>query len=335
MSSAVWCYLETRQGELLKGALELAGCALELGKALGGTAAAVLCGHGIDRAVGQAASCGLDRIYVIEGERVEKYNPLVYTRNVAALVAAKKPDIFLLPASVQGTDLAARVAASLRTGLTAHCVDLRIEEVEGQKLLVQVVPGWGGSFMLKIACPQARPQMATLAAGVFRPARQAAASAPEIERIPVAVGEEDSSIELLEEVPFADERLALEQASVVVCGGWGLRSSGSFQLVEELASALGGEVAGTRPAVDAGWVSEDRMIGVSGKTVRPKLFVSVGASGSPHYTAGFDRSDVILAIDRDRQARIFRLCDVGIVGDLRQVIPALVRELSEASADGP
>ena len=327
MPGNIWVYVEFEQGQPSPNSLEILGKALVLAGELGSDVEAIVAGHGISRAAGELIGFGVRRVYLYEHEMLEFYQPLVTSSNIAFLAREKQPVIFLLPASVTGSDLAARVAAKLETGLTAHCVDLYLQEFEGQKVLVQVLPGWGGNFTVQIVCPRARPQMATVKQGLFPLPQPAASVAGELERRDLQVNDADLALEIIEEVEEKKEEVDLEGAEVVVCGGWGLRSAGSFDLVEELARACGGASAGTRPAVDAGWVEEKRMIGVSGKIVRPRLFISAGASGAPHYTAGFDKAEIILAIDQIPEAPVFSLCDVGIVGDLRKIIPELISEI--------
>ncbi|MFC1974618.1 electron transfer flavoprotein subunit alpha/FixB family protein [Chloroflexota bacterium] len=228
-------------------------------------------------------------------------------------------------------DLAPRVAAKVKTGLTAHCTDLYIDKAGDKPQLIAVVPGWGGNLMVKIACPEKRPQMATVKPGVMEKPDRVKDRQGQIIRIETNINDADfraRTIEIIEEKPSG---IPLDEADIIVAGGWGLESVGGFELVEELAEVLGGAVGGTRPAVDKGWLPEERMIGSSGKTVSPKFFISAGASGAMHFTTGFLKSKVILAIDKNPKAPIFEVCDLGIVGDLGKIIPCLVGELKAAT----
>jgi electron transfer flavoprotein alpha subunit len=228
-----------------------------------------------------------------------------------------------------GLDLAPKVAARLRTGLTAHCVELSIEEVDGKHLLVGAIPGFGGNVMVKIACPEKMPQMVTVRPGVFEKAAREEGRKGEIVKVKPRIKKEELRIRTLEVVEEKPSEATLDEAEAIVVGGWGLQAAGGFDPVEELAGILGGVVAGTRPAVDAGWIPEQKMIGVSGKTVSPKLLVSVGASGAMHFVAGFPKAKCVLAINKDPKAPIFEACDIGIVGDLREVVPQLCQKLKE------
>lgn len=331
-SNGVWVWAEVRKGRLMDASLELMNKGLQLSEGLGTGLDAVLIGEEVAGLAEALIAYGASQVYLVEDPRLAFYQSGVYARVLADLAGQHGPEILLLGATTIGMDLAPRVAAKLKTGLTAHCVDLYMEEVQGKPLLVAVVPGFGGNLMVKIVCPQMRPQMATVRQGVMeKPARDEARRG-EIIQVAAAVRDEDlraQTMEVVEEVPTG---VPLEQADIVVAGGWGLQAAGGFQPVEELARVLGAAVAGTRPAVDKGWVAEERMIGQSGKTVSPKLFISLGASGAMHYTTGFLRSRVILAIDKNPKAPIFEVADIGIVGDLTKIVPCLVQELQQGGA---
>jgi len=245
------------------------------------------------------------------------------------LIQSHHPEIVLWGATSLGQETAARVAAETGTGLTAHCIDLYIEKIKEKPQLVTVVAGWGGNLTLKIICPEERPQMATVKPGIFSPPDPVKRSG---EVISVEPEDEAPSFEIVEVVEEQEETLPLEQAEVVVAAGWGLSTSGGFQAVEELAEILGGVVAGTRPALDAGWIPAERMIGQSGKTVAPQLLVTLGVSGAPQFATGVLNSRVIFAVDKNPQAPIFEMADIGIVGDLQDVLPLLINKLSVLKA---
>jgi len=307
--------------------LELLGKGQELARGLKGALAAVLIGDKVEGLAPELIAHGADKVYLAQDAQLRLYQSGPYARILADLIAQYQPEILLIGGTSLGRDLAPRVAAKARTGLTAHCVDLYIEEIEGKPQMVQVVPGWGGGLMLKILCPERRPQMATVTPGIMeRPVRDEARQG---EVIPVTprVEAKDLRARTVEMMEEKVEGIPLEAADVVVAAGWGLYSMGGAEPAERLARLLGGAVAGTRPAVDKGWVPPERMIGQSGKTVKPRLFISLGASGAMHFTTGFLKSKTILAIDRNPQAPIFQICDVGIVGDLRDVLPVLEAKL--------
>ncbi len=215
------------------------------------------------------------------------------------------------------------------TGLTAHCVDLQVEEVNGVPLLCQLVPGWGGDKMLAITCPRKRPQMATVKAGVFDLPPRCDGKARVI-RISPQLEEKHFRAETVEVKEAAPPGTPLEEAETVIAVGWGGYSLGDLKLVDELASVLGAAIGGTRPIVDKGWIPPERMIGQSGRVVSPRLFISLGASGAMHFTTGFSSARFVLAIDQNPKAPIFDVADLGIVGDLREVLPHLIKELRMA-----
>jgi electron transfer flavoprotein alpha subunit len=265
-----------------------------------------------------------------EDTRLHLYQSETYTDVIAQLIKEHQPQIVLVGGTSIGRDIASRVAGRLRTGLTAHCVDLYIERCDHEPKLVQVVPGWGGNLMVRITCPEKRPQIATMNAGVVSRCTRNEQRKGEIIKFAVNI-KTDLSVETLEMVEEGPPSAALDEAEVVVAGGWGLFSVGGFEPVKELAKTLGGAVAGTRPAVDAGWIPEHCMIGQSGKAVNPKLFISVGASGAPQFTSGFIKSKVILAIDQNPKAPIFQLADIGLAGDLQDILPCLIAELKKSA----
>jgi len=326
----VCVFAEHDQGSLKKYSLEKINKAKKLAAELQAETVVIVIGDEVEKIVNDLARTGVTRVYGFNHPELKMYQPLVYADLAAGWAKKENPEIMLFSCSSIGADLAARVAAKLRTGLTAHCVDIFLEEVEGQKRLVQAVPGWGGNLMLKIVCPEKRPQMATVRPGIGQPVNIGDTVTGEILSMPVEIKPGQLRIRALEEVYAGESNAGLKTAEVVVSGGWGMRSAGSLELLNNLAKLLNGEVAGTRPLVDTGWIEESRMIGVSGKSVAPKLFISVGASGAPHYTTGFDKSGVIFGIDKDAGAPVFDLCDLGIVGDLRQILPLLIAQLEAA-----
>jgi electron transfer flavoprotein alpha subunit len=301
--------------------------ARQLAAETGGALSAALLGSGCAGLARQLIYAGASRVYVADDPALALYQSDLYPAVLAGMLKETKPDAALFGGTAIGTDLAPRTAAILKTGLTAHCIDLRIEQIEGKETFVQVVPGWGGNMMLKIVCPERRPQMATVRPGVLEAASPDTSRPGEVIAWKADIPAQKIRARTLEFVREESGSAALEEADVIVSGGFGLESAGGFALVEELAAALHGEVAGTRPAFDRGWIPEFRMIGQSGKTVSPKLFLSVGASGATHYTTGFMKAKVIAAIDKNPKAPIFDIADIGIAGDLKKIIPCLINEL--------
>ena len=226
-----------------------------------------------------------------------------------------------------GSDLAARLAARLRTGLSAHCIGL---ELSSEKKLVAVVPGWGGNVLARVTSPYTQPQMATVMPGVFDMPKERKVIGRVIP-LDVDLKPEDVTYRVLEIKEEAVQEDALERAEVVTAGGWGIGSKEDWQWVKDLASALKGAVGATRPPVDERWAKDDQMIGQSGRTVRPRLYIGVGISGQMHHMVGIKGAAVIVAINQDPQAPIFEQCDIGLVGDFREIIPHLIKVIQSYS----
>ena len=317
---------EQRDGRLVPVALEILNKARELAGPLGARVSAVVIGADCGACAAELVAHGADRVFAVEDARLGLYQSDAFTAILCRIVGETRPGLVLLGATSVGADLAPAAAARLATGLTAHCTDVHMEAIDGREQPVMTVPGWRGNMMVKIVCPEKRPVMATIRAGVMEkgvpdPSRQG-----EIVAFDAGLADGDFRARTLEWVPEAGEG-ELEQARVVASGGFGFYEAGGTALLEELALAAGGVTAGTRPACDAGWVPESRLIGQSGRTVSPDLFISVGASGAPHYTTGFAKSKIVVAVDRNPKAPVFDVADFGIAGDLREVLPALVEEL--------
>ncbi len=298
--------------------------------------AAILIGKEVGELADELVAYGAERVYLAEDSRLELYQSEAYAEILAGLIREGPPEVVLVGATSIGTDLAARVAAKVGTGLTAHCIDLYIEDIEGRPVLTQIVPGWGGNLAVKIVCPRHRPQMATVKAGVLEKPTRDDERRGEIVSLVPRLGEESfraRSVALVEEE--GEEETPLEEAERIVAVGWGMNSVGGIQPARDLAELLHAVLAGTRPVVDKGWLPDTRMIGQSGKTVRPKLFVSLGASGAMHFTTGFSKAKLVLAVDQNRQAPIFEVCDLGIVGNLQKILPCLLDEIRSAEATQP
>jgi len=328
-TNPVWVWAEQRNNRLMGVSIELLSKGLELSEKLNVKLEAIVIGDQTRTLADELIAFGADRVYLVEEPKLQFYQSDVYADILADLVEKYTPEIVMIGATNIGMDLAPRVAAKVKTGLTAHCVDLYIEEKNGSPYLAQIVPGWGGNLMVKIVCPERRPQMVTVRPGVLdKPVREEGRKGEVIEVAP-DIKDEDFKVKTIEMVEEKAEGIPLEEADVVVAGGWGLYSAGGFKPVEELANILGAAVGGTRPAVDKGWIVEDQMIGQSGKTIRPKLFISMGASGAMHFTTGFLGSKVIMAIDQNPDAPIFEVSDIGVVGDIGEILPCLVEELKK------
>ena len=340
----VWVVVEQHDGVAAEVSLELLGRARELADRLGVQVGAVLAGAGEPvRALAPAlVARGADTVYLADHEALARFLTLPYATIVSHLIREHRPQIVLYGATTTGRDLAPRVASALRTGLTADCTDLRIGDFaakgeEYRDLLYQIRPAFGGNIIATIVSPEHRPQMATVREGVMvMPAADEGRSG-EIVGVPVERSSApltDASRIILTDADFVvtlvrrvqeEKRVDLKGARVVVSGGVGVGSREGFALVEELAHTLGGVVGASRAAVDAGWVSHDHQVGQTGTTVRPKLYIACGISGSVQHRAGMDQSARILAINSDPLAPIFAVAHYGIVGDLHKVIPLLIK----------
>jgi electron transfer flavoprotein alpha subunit len=328
-SNETWLFAEHRGGKLARVSQELLGKGVELSGRLGGELVSVLVGNGVEELASELLWHGADKVYVVDDPRLEHYQNQAYATVIADLVKEHRPEIFLLGATAIGEDLAPCIAAKVGTGLTAHCVDLRIEDCDGAPILHQTVPGWGGGKRVDIICPHKRPQMATVKPGVFAVPRHRRQAEGKILKVSPQLHDRHfraRTVEVKKEEPCG---LPLEEAEVVVAAGWGANSLGSLDLVHELSDLLRGVVAGTRPLLDKGLITEDRMIGQSGKVVGPNLFISLGASGAMHFSTGFERAKFVLAVDQNPHAPIFQVSDIGIVGDLREILPCLIEEFKK------
>jgi len=295
---------------------------------LEGRVCGLLLGHGVAGLAEQAIHYGADRVLLADHPELALYRTLPYARIVTEMVRERQPYIFLLGATPIGRDLAPRVASGTRAGLTADCTALQIGDFErkGQvynDLLYQIRPAFGGNIIATIVNPEMHPQMATVREGVIKLGQPDSARCGEIETIEPGFDERDLVLQVLER-EIRQPTCDLKGASVIVAGGAGVGSRENFQLVHDLAQALGGEVAGSRAAVDAGFISHEHQVGQTGVTVRPRLYIACGISGAVQHRAGMDQSSKIVAINSDPDAPIFQVAHYRIVGDLNKVIPWMI-----------
>ncbi len=323
--SEIWVIAEQHGGQVLPASLELLAKARELAAEPGWSLAAVLLGQGLQDLARELLTYGVDEVLLAQHELLTEWQTPAQVKALAQLAGEHKPQVILAGATASGVDLAPRLAARLKTGLSAHCVDLEFDDRGG---LFAVVPGWGGSIMAKISCPTARPQMATVLPGVFAPAQAGEAKGQVIE-LAVDLSPDDLGYKVLEKVEVPPAQSALDGAEVVVAGGWGLGNEKDWQLLPELAQALGGAVGSTRPPVDEGWAQENQMIGTSGRSVSPKLYIGVALSGNAHHLVGIKNPGLMVGINKDPQAAIFDHCDLGLVGEAGEILPALLEELRD------
>ena len=320
-----WVFIEQIQGRISDVGLELLGKARELANAKGTYVGAVLLGDIPQEEADSLLSYGADRVYLFSHPLLGVYHALAYTKLIASLVKREKPEALFVGATPLGADLAPRLAAVLETGLSAHCVDLRLGE---DGILEQIVGGFGGAWLAVIVCPERRPQMATVMPGVFKkpePIERDGEVIPE----QIEVKESDLLPPVVEFKLKEKKAVALDGANVVICGGYGMGSKDNWKMLEELAKLLGGAVGATRPAVDEGWAPEEVMIGQSGKTVHPTLYIGAGISGVMHHVVGIQDSEVVVVINKDPHAPFFEVCDFGVVGEVEKVLPVLIKKLKE------
>ena len=320
----VWVFVEHTDRRPAPVSWELLGKGRELAEALSGKVCSVLLGQGVDGLIKEAFAYGADKVYAIDDPVLSHYRTQPYLHGMMKLVEKHRPEVMLLGATTMGRDLAGAVATSLQTGLTADCTGLSIDPQS--RLLEQTRPAYGGNIMATILCEKRRPQMATVRPRVMPLPPRDDSHVAEAIREPLGLREEEVAVRLVEYVrEDMSEVTRIEDANILVSGGRGMGGPEGFQLLQELAEAIGGTMSGSRAAVDQGWVTQDRQVGQTGKTVRPKLYIACGISGAIQHLVGMQTSDVIIAINRDPNAAIFGVATLGIVGDAKEIVPALTR----------
>jgi electron transfer flavoprotein alpha subunit len=327
----VWVVCETMEGKLRGVALELVTKARELADKLGEDVVAIVVGHEIEHLAESLVHQGADKVLVADDKIFADYTTDAYTIVVTSLIAPRKPAIVLYGATGNGRDLAPRIAGRLGLGLTADCTGLDIDD---ERQLVQTRPAFGGNIMAEILSPYTRPQMATVRPNVFKPTEPDTSRTGEVEKVELAISPVQVRTRILEKVSEVEEGMkSVEEAEVVVCSGRGIKDPSNLDLPKQLAELLDAAVGGSRPIVDAGWLSPSQQVGQSGRTICPKLYIALGISGAIQHLAGMSSSDIIVAINKDPDAPIFEIADFGIVGDLFAIVPALIEELKKLQAE--
>lgn len=326
----VWVFIEQVEGEIRNVSHELLGEGRKLADAKGQKLAGVLIGDGVEALAKQVFASGADKVYLIEAPELKQYSTDGYTAVFTDLINTYKPAVILIGATNDGRDLGPRVACRVGTGLTADCTDLGIDEQTG--LVAWTRPAFGGNIMATILCPEHRPQMGTVRPKVFKRPEQDFARSGEIVRVASKVRSQDIRTKLLDFVKVCTTSCNLEEAEVIVSGGRGMCKPENFCLIEELANVLGGVVGASRAVVDAGWKPHFHQVGQTGKTVGPKVYFACGISGAIQHVAGMSSSDVVIAINKDADAPIFKVADYGVVGDVMEVLPALIEEFKKVKA---
>lgn len=327
LSKDLWVFIETGEdGRAKSVGLELLNPGRRLADAQGGALTAVVIGHKTEPAVKEAAAYGADKIIVVDGPEYEHYTTDAYADALYALVTKYGPTTMMIGATNEGRDMGPRLSCRLKTGLTADCTAVDYDEETGN--IAWTRPTFGGNLMATIMCPEHRPQIGTVRPGVFKKGERNDDNQPEIIHEDIHIAEDRIRTRVVEVIRELNaENVNLESADVIVAGGRGVGGPEGFEPLKELADLLGGVVGASRAAVDSDWIGHVHQVGQTGKTVGPKLYIACGISGAIQHVAGMSGSDIIVAINKDPDAPIFGMADYGIVGDLKQVIPALIKEI--------
>jgi electron transfer flavoprotein alpha subunit len=323
----VWVFIEQTEGEAAKVSWELLGKGRELADALQVPLSAVVLGENVEALCSEAFAFGADQAYLMDAPVFRHYRTQSYLKGVCHLIDTYRPEIILMGATGLGRDLAGAVATVVGTGLTADCTGLAVDE---KRNLMQTRPAFGGNIMATIMCDKFRPQMATVRPHVMPMAEKEPGRQGTIVRESCPIAEDEILVKVLEIISDRKkDSVDIAGAEFIVSGGRGMMGKENFAILKELADELGGVVGASRSAVDAGWMPGDRQVGQTGKTVRPKIYIACGISGAIQHLVGMQDSDVVIAINRDKEAPIFEVATYGIVGDLFQVIPAITNRLRE------
>ena len=320
----IWVFAETRGDRLKTVSTELVSKGRELADTLDTELCVVCFGHNVNE-IEQLTAHGADKVYLIDDPILANHQEDIYTKQLARLIEQHNPEIVLAGATALGRSFFPRVAAILKTGLTADCTDLEIDTE--RRLLLQTRPAFGGNVMATIICQARRPQMATVRPRVFKKNTPDSSRKGEIISVDFDKESITSRTRILNFIEDLTEKVNIEDADIIVSGGRGLDKPENFQLIEELATALGAAVGSSRPPVDEGWIPYSHQVGQTGKTVCPKLYIACGISGAVQHLAGMQTSDTIVAINNDPNAPIFEVATYGIVGDLFEVVPMMIRKL--------
>ncbi|HML79927.1 electron transfer flavoprotein subunit alpha [Geobacter sulfurreducens] len=322
----VWVFVEQTEGEPARVSWELMGAGAGLAGSLGTELCALVIGENVEHLCHEAFAYGATRAYLLDQPVFRHYRTEAYLEACCSLIETYKPEIVLMGATGMGRDLAGAVATRVKTGLTADCTGL---DVDDRRNLRQTRPAFGGNIMATIMCDRFRPQMATVRPHVMQmPGRREGATG-EIVRETCAIREADILTKVLEIIRDKKGGVDIAGAEFIVSGGRGMMAKENFGLLQELADELGGVVGASRSAVDAGWMPHERQVGQTGKTVRPKIYIACGISGAIQHLVGMQDSDMVIAINRDKEAPIFQVATYGIVGDLFRVVPALTSQLRQ------
>ena len=334
----VYVFAQQVDNELSGIAFELLGKAKELAADLSTDVTAVLIGSGVKGLADQLAEYGADKVIVVDDPELKEYRTEPYAHALASVINEYKPEIVLVGATAIGRDLGPRVSARVATGLTADCTvleigDFPINPVPNQEQkhnhLLMTRPAFGGNTIATIACPDNRPQMATVRPGVMQKIDPIAGAKAEVIEYNPGFTPNNKYVEILDVVKELSDTVDIMDAKILVSGGRGVGSAENFKILQDLADVIGGTVSCSRAVVDNGWLPKELQVGQTGKTVRPNVYFAIGISGAIQHTAGMEESDIIVAINKDETAPIFDVADYGIVGDLNKIVPKLTEELKK------
>ena len=326
MFKDVYVFIEQREGVIQNVALELLGKARVLADTLNEKVVAVLLGHNITDKAQDLIAYGADKVLVCDNEILKSYLTEPYTQAITQITRENNPSAILIGATTIGRDLGPRLSARLVTGLTADCTSL---EVSDNRDLLMTRPAFGGNVMATIVCQDHRPQMSTVRPGVMKASDRHDFRKGEIVIVDIAFDKAKFRVKILETVKEEKELIDITEANVLISGGRGVGNQEGFDKLVELAKVLNAEVSASRAMVDSGLISHDRQVGQTGKTVRPDLYFAMGISGAIQHLAGMEESELIIAINKDKDAPIFQVADLGIVGDVKTIVPLLTERLSK------
>ncbi len=324
-NKGVLIYIEQRHKEIQTVSLELLGIGKILAEKLNTTLEACIIGSGVTSLAKELTYYGANKVFVVDNPMLEHYVNEPYTKSLVSVINEVKPEVVLVGATSLGRDLAPRVSSRVHTGLTADCTKLDIDAETNN--LIMTRPAFGGNLMAEIICPNHYPQMSTVRPGVMVQSRRDESLIGEVIEFDAKLTEKDMNVELLKTVKEKAKKIRIEDANVLVSAGRGVGSKENMKSLYELADIITGEVSGTRAVVDNGWLDKDRQVGQTGKTVRPDLYIACGISGAIQHVSGMEDSNLIIAINRNPNAHIFEVSDVGIVGDATKIIPEVIKEL--------
>lgn len=325
----VWVIAEHYKNEIHPVVLQLLGKGGDLAKELEVELTLVILGYELEDQLNELNLYGPDRIIYIQSPLLKHYYSDLYAQALTELITENKPEIVLIGATPTGRDFAPRVAKRLNAGLTADCTGLEIDQ--NSRNLLQTRPTFGGSLMATIRTPNSRPQMATVRPGIFK-ALEKQDKLTQVRKIDYKFRERNLVTRIVKVVEKQRSSVNLEDADIIVAGGRGVGSIEKFKIIEELAEVLGAELGGSRVTVELNWLEQDRQIGQTGKTVSPKLYIACGISGAIQHIVGMQNSEIIVAINKDRKAPIFKIAHYSIIGDLHEIVPALIEEIKRTKS---